>query len=310
MNNQGRYDNMSTMISVIVPVYNGEKYLKRCMESILEQTFTDFEVLLIDDGSTDSSRLIGKHYQNKDFRVRFFSKKNGGVSSARNLGLEMAKGKFFTFVDADDYIGNRYLEILLNAMLEKNVDLVISNANDVKENQVRLPERKKEGEKIFSKKEALVELFNSSLFSHVCWGNLYKRSIACKCRFDESLRVAEDGKFLCDYLCRSERVSVIEEQQYYYYYHSNSTVNSGFSDKFFDELAMYFEAYRKFEYEKEIREAIAEKIFRYIKHLMNYQGISSDQWNLLLDNYKNGLRLDCKRKLRRTVKYYWYRIKG
>ena len=99
-------------ISVIVPVYNTEKYLHRCVDSILAQTFTDFELLLIDDGSTDSSGAICDEYAQKDSRVRVFHKENGGVSSARNLGLDKAKGKWVTFVDSDDWIKESFLNKL------------------------------------------------------------------------------------------------------------------------------------------------------------------------------------------------------
>lgn len=101
-------------ISVIVPVYNVEKYLRRCIDSILAQTFTDFELLLIDDGSKDNSRDLCDGYAMKDERVRVFHKKNGGVSSARNLGLDNAKGEWVSFVDADDYLDNCYYSNFLS----------------------------------------------------------------------------------------------------------------------------------------------------------------------------------------------------
>ena len=110
------------VISIIVPVYNAEKYLHRCIDSILSQTFTDFELLLIDDGSTDSSSIICDDYLREDSRVRVFHKKNGGVSSARNMGLDNAKGKWITFVDSDDFISSNFCEILLD---NENEDLVI-----------------------------------------------------------------------------------------------------------------------------------------------------------------------------------------
>ena len=98
------------LISVIVPVYNTEKYLHRCIDSILNQTFTDFELLLINDGSTDSSSAICDEYAEKDCRVRVFHKPNGGVSSARNLGLEKAQGEWITFCDSDDRVYPTWLQ--------------------------------------------------------------------------------------------------------------------------------------------------------------------------------------------------------
>lgn len=118
-------------ISVIVPVYNTEKYLPRCIDSILAQTFTDFELLLIDDGSKDNSANICDEYAAKDQRVRVFHKQNGGVSSARNLGLDNASGEWVTFVDSDDWIDKFFLSIIDVDSL--NADLIITAVSEEKE---------------------------------------------------------------------------------------------------------------------------------------------------------------------------------
>ena len=112
---------MKIMISVIVPVYNTEKYLHRCVDSILAQTFTDFELLLIDDGSTDKSGAICDEYAQKDSRVRVFHKENGGVSSARNVGLKNGRGEWISFVDSDDWVKKNFLDKLI--VNSENVDL-------------------------------------------------------------------------------------------------------------------------------------------------------------------------------------------
>lgn len=103
---------MIPVISIIVPVYNVEKYLSQCIDSILAQAFIDFELLLVDDGSTDGSGRICDEYANKDARIQVFHKKNGGVSSARNIGLEHAQGEWITFVDSDDWLDLKYCQIL------------------------------------------------------------------------------------------------------------------------------------------------------------------------------------------------------
>lgn len=100
----------NSLISVIIPVYNVEKYLRRCIYSILTQTFTDFELLLVDDGSTDSSRAICDEYARKDSRVRVFHKENGGPSSTRNVGIDNSKGNFLFFCDSDDYLNSNHLQ--------------------------------------------------------------------------------------------------------------------------------------------------------------------------------------------------------
>lgn len=126
----------SPKISVIVPVYNAEKYLHRCIDSILAQTFTDFELLLIDDGSKDNSGKICDEYVDMDSRVRVLHKENGGVSSARNMGLEHACGKWITFVDSDDWIEPTMYEMMYDDAIKKGVELVYCDMNMVYEDKI------------------------------------------------------------------------------------------------------------------------------------------------------------------------------
>ena len=118
-------------ISIIVPVYNVEKLLSKCVDSILNQNFKDFELLLIDDGSKDKSGLICEEYAKKDSRISVYHKTNGGLSSARNYGIEHALGEFITFIDSDDYVDKSMLEILYNNMIENDVDLSITGVRDI-----------------------------------------------------------------------------------------------------------------------------------------------------------------------------------
>lgn len=115
-------------ISIIIPIYNGEKYIERCLYSVQKQTYKDFEVLLIDDGSTDNSKKICKQFVERDNRFLYFYKNNGGAGTARNFGLEKCSGEYVVFPDCDDWVDERYLEILYNQMIEMNLDLCICNS--------------------------------------------------------------------------------------------------------------------------------------------------------------------------------------
>lgn len=150
------------MISVIVPVYNTEKYLDRCIQSILSQTYTDFELLLVDDGSTDSSGAICDRYADLDSRVRVFHKENGGCASARRIGVENAKGDFISFCDSDDGFFLNALEILVNNITSNEIDIVISDCafNDT-----------------ISGDEFVRKTLLWSLSASVCWGRVYRKSI-------------------------------------------------------------------------------------------------------------------------------------
>lgn len=128
-------------ISVIVPVYNSEKTLTRCVDSILLQTFSDFELLLVDDGSTDSSGKMCDDYALKDHRVHVFHKKNGGVSSARNLGLDHVNGKWVAFCDSDDYVNDNWLNIFIK-YCKNDVELVVQSFNILDQNRYKFFEGK------------------------------------------------------------------------------------------------------------------------------------------------------------------------
>ena len=115
-----------TLISIIVPIYNVENYLRQCLDSIVSQTYQNFECLLINDGSPDNSEDICREYVDKDSRFKYFDKENGGVSSARNLGIERSGGAYITFIDSDDWVDSDYLEVLYNALIDENADIAIS----------------------------------------------------------------------------------------------------------------------------------------------------------------------------------------
>ena len=115
------------LISVIVPIYNVENYLRQCLDSILEQTFHNLEILLVNDGSTDDSGQICQEYLKKDSRIRYFEKENGGLSDARNYGIERAQGEYLTFIDSDDWVTSTYIEELYIKLQHYNADISITN---------------------------------------------------------------------------------------------------------------------------------------------------------------------------------------
>lgn len=207
--------NQVPLVSIIVPVYNAEKYLNRCIDSILSQTMTDFELLLIDDGSKDESGCICDEYAEKDARVRFFHKPNGGVSSARNLGLDNAKGKWITFVDADDRCSCNYLEHLLSKV-DDDTDLIISYAvicDSTGEKAEVYPEYRVNAtnfERLF---------VDSDMHWHTSpWAKLYRASIIYEnsLRFNEMMHIGEDADFLFSFMLITDKIYVSSDTDYYY----------------------------------------------------------------------------------------------
>lgn len=201
-------------ISVIVPVYNVEKYLNRCIDSILAQTFTDFEVLLIDDGSTDQSGKICDEYGKKDNRVRVFHQINRGVGSARNKGLKNTIGDWICFIDADDFISNKFLEKFYSIISQvKDIDAIICGCNSYVTD-----EQKKE---LFSFKKAIynTENFISTQYHHLaCWGYMFRRNLLIKNHiiFNEELCLSEDRAFILECFFNIHKIGVLGGNYYYY----------------------------------------------------------------------------------------------
>lgn len=198
------------IISVIVPVYNTEKYLPRCIDSILAQTYTDFELLLIDDGSTDSSGAICDEYAAKDSRVRVFHKENGGVSSARNLGLDNAQGEWITFVDSDDWVKEEYIELFIN----NADDLVYQSFLSIFNGET---EEWDTSIRALDVNECLTRLYEKKALGY-CWGKLYKtqKIKTYNIRFDENIRFREDELFVLKYLSHTSHITCIDRNMYIY----------------------------------------------------------------------------------------------
>lgn len=205
-------NNNGCKYSVIVPVYNSEKYLKRCIDSILHQTISDLELILVNDGSKDSSGKICDDYKKKDSRIVVVHQENGGVSKARNAGLDIAKGEYIVFVDSDDYVNDTYLEHLDN----DDADLVIAGFTCF--------ERGKEKERIYKRqyyslddKSIMCRLLEEGKLSSV-WGRKFKTDIIKEnnIRLIEGQSIGEDVCFVCEYLFCCEDLLFISEVDYNY----------------------------------------------------------------------------------------------
>ena len=204
-------------ISVIVPVYNVEQYLTRCIDSILAQTFTDFELLLIDDGSTDNSGKICDQYAKTDSRIRIFHKENNGVSSVRNKGIKEAKGKWIAFVDSDDWLNEKSLEKYIALSLQKDT-LYIQQAKAVKGNVSEYWPSKFPNIRICLNNHFDYDIMNAVLIYGTPWGKLYNMEIIKEndLFFDEHISLHEDHCFYFDYIRFIQNVVVIDYVGYYY----------------------------------------------------------------------------------------------
>lgn len=204
------------LISVIVPIYNTEKYLRRCIDSILSQTYVNFELLLVDDGSNDCSGRICDEYAEIDHRVRAFHKENGGVSSARNMGIDNAKGVWITFVDSDDWLVDSHIKTFY-LQIKQGFDLCINSFTCVQKQQNKdtvYPDFE------CRNKQKVINAFFTyhSVHYQFLWNKIFKLDVIKlnQIKFDESVDCGEDAIFVCSYLSCISSVSSVSQITYCY----------------------------------------------------------------------------------------------
>ena len=205
------------MISVIVPVYNIEKYIGKCIQSVLSQTYTDFELLLINDGSKDSSGEICSSWAKIDARIRVISKENEGVSVARNLGIDSAKGEFIFFLDGDDWISPECLEKMLLRMTPE-VDAVISEWDEPEDEGYDsvLITKKKQKEGLVSNEEIWKDIYESFFYPKVLWGKLYRKELWNNVRLKKGTIYSEDTYAMLEVFQNVRSLYSIQEPLYNY----------------------------------------------------------------------------------------------
>ena len=210
------------LISIIVPIYNVEKYLRQCLDSIQDQTYQNFECLLINDGSSDNSADICREYVSKDSRFRYIEKENGGVSSARNLGIEHSKGEYITFIDSDDWVDSDYLEVLYTALIDENADISVSTYKrfHMADNCWYVHSFQRGYEKrVFTNQELIDEFIDLDTFDYsyryVC-GKLVRKCLLDKIAFNEMTTLGEDMEFWLKLYLISNKVVFVNRDSYIY----------------------------------------------------------------------------------------------
>ena len=223
---------MGHKISIIIPIYNTEAYLPKCIDSILSQSFTDYELLLIDDGSIDNSGAICDNYAQQDNRIKVFHQKNGGLSSARNTGLDHAQGEWIYFVDSDDELKLNGLQTLVDCISD-DVDCVMGGYEQYDLDGNLIETEKKHETLTLSKQDSLLVLFpeHTIIYSYLgyVWNRLFRKRIIQdhSLRFDETVGIKEDTLFVTQYLCKSNgKTRFTTTPIYKYIAHENSTMNS------------------------------------------------------------------------------------
>ena len=208
-----------SLISVIIPVYNVEQHLNRCVDSVINQTYKDLEIILVDDGSTDNSGKICDEYALKDNRIKVIHKQNGGVSSARNAGLDIAKGHYIGFIDSDDFIVLDMYEFLYDLLVKNDADISCCNKFNFINNEY-LPDKDFPREGILSLNDILQD---SGWGLHIVI-KLFSRNVIDNIRFNENIAIGEDLLFCFEVLKNSKKTVFKNIAKYYYYYNTSGAI--------------------------------------------------------------------------------------
>lgn len=227
---------MKSKISVVLPVYNVKQYLDRCMNSILNQTYTNLEIIMVDDGSTDGSSQVCDEYQRRDSRVNVIHKENGGLSSARNAGTEKATGEYITYIDPDDYVTLKYIEYLYNLICEFGTKMSLCTHTVLFENGKSLVYGDG-GKEIISAKVCLERMLYHDVIDTSAWAKMFSIDLARKYPFPVG-RLFEDIGNVYNFFIDSEMIACGYEPQYYYIVRNNSIVTGSFNIRKFDLLEM------------------------------------------------------------------------
>lgn len=255
-------------VSIVIPVYNVEAYLERCVESVLGQTYRNLQIILVDDGSTDSSGALCDMFASRDRRISVLHKANGGLSSARNSGMDKAQGEWIAFIDSDDYVSASYIEDMMQACSRFHVPLSACGRYDVYPSGA-IEKKKNLREGRYTRDEVLRSVLAEGIFDVSAWGKLYQRKILEGIYYPQG-QLSEDIAVIYDILQRAGSVAHTGKASYYYCHRKGSITYAGFDVKF----KSAFQNYKSFWLEvrrNDIRlEAKADAFFiRYLMTLLN-----------------------------------------
>ena len=226
------------LVSIIMPVYNEEKKIINSVSSILKQSYGNFELIIVNDGSTDNTKMVLENLQKKDSRIKVFEQKNSGCAASRNAGLKLINGEYVTFIDSDDYILSNHLEMLVKAIQKS--DLGIINFKRIKKLKKSFNEKKYLNKKI-NGIEVSKENFYKALFSYptmgggLTWNKIYKAELLKDIYFNPNYRYHEDINFVLQYSLKCKKFYYIKNITYFYIYNPKSMT----SQKYFSETKKY-----------------------------------------------------------------------
>ena len=229
------------LISIIIPVYKVEKYLEKCIQSVINQTYENLQIILVDDGSPDNCGKICDEYAKKDHRIEVIHKSNGGLSDARNKGLEIAKGEYIGFVDSDDYIESDMYEVLYNLLKQYNVDVSICNFYTVSQGKIAI-KNADNGIKEYNRIEILKEILLDNNIQSYAWNKLYKKELFNEIKYPVGKKYEDIGTTF--YLLeKCNKVVITGKPEYYYINRQDSIVNNVTETTIIDYIELIMQRY-------------------------------------------------------------------
>lgn len=239
------------LISVVVPVYNVEQYIRECVDSIVSQTYYHLEIVLIDDGSLDNCPVICDEYAKKDSRIKVIHQKNGGLANARNVGIENSKGEYITFIDSDDYIASNYIEILLRGIIENNADVSIASFQSFEKNNTAVIEDCSCQFATISKKRCFEIYTSISTNPFVsAWNKLYKRNLFSNIRFPKG-KLYEDAFTTYKIFDAAQKIVFTSSVLYFYRLNPDSIMGQSFRKKHLEMIDAFRSGFDYFEKKNE-----------------------------------------------------------
>lgn len=310
------------LLSIIVPVYNVEAYLPRCLDSLLAQPFSAWEAIIVDDGSTDKSGEILDAYAARDSRLRAVHKPNGGVSSARNRGLALAQGRYVGFVDGDDFIAPDMYEKLLAEAESGGYDMVQCDYLYYFENGTTAPEHAAHSEASWKGRREIVPAALKGEIDNSACLKLFRRELIGETRFDERLAVAEDAMFCFECCNRASSAKRISDTAYYYFQRGNSIMHQPLTEKHFGRItvarrllalcegdeSLYFAAAHKAARETFSLISLVLRENRFKERLPELRAFALANEPLLSKCSESGRRLKMQLKLLRCVPRLYYAL--
>lgn len=296
-------------VSIIVPAYNTEKYINKCLTSLINQTYKNIEIIVVNDGSTDNTKEIVENFAYSDDRIKLFNIENSGVSNARNFAIKNSTGNYIAFVDSDDYISSNYIEIMLSCALENNLDLVCCNFQKISENKTQKKYKIKEVKtKIYNKTEYLKEIFTGNLLTFaLTTSKIYKKELMNE--FIGNIVHGEDILYNYYYLQKIDKAGYLDLKLYTYVTRKNSAVNSRFSKRRFKLMYKLIEIANELhqskpELEKYIRTWLYFSCLESFYFMFRDKVVDKESYNFLYNNLKENkkfLRANKKVKFLRRL---------